>query len=606
MRAARRLGRAPAGGMWKALRGPSSDGSPPATFSREGEGRALDCYRSNLVDSTIEEVVRSTPSSGADAHRSARSISATDGAAARAIRSNGPLTDCSRRTGGILRTAAITAGDLLRRDGDHHVGVDLAALVSLGEAHGVAGDHARCAPAAPAGSARWCARGRARRASSAAGARALSRSARSGRWSDFVHTAQAWLAFVGNLSALSSVLAMAIRPRAQPLLQALLSGRGPLHARRRHHRRRQDRRASSPPCWRVRATIRVTVADRSAARSARPDCALRRVGLARRRRPAAAAAAPSPASSRCCSAAPYHLTAPRRAGGQGGRRPLSRPHRGRRLHPRGQGPGRWRRHRLHPPVRPGPRLHLHRRRRPRPPLRHPARRAPARRRPAALSVQRAELQSDLVHRRGDQRVLRAVRGHRRWRAAPDPGPGGMREPSPSTASTYEAFNTSGGLGTLCRDPGRQGPQSQLPHHPLSRPRGDHEGAAQRPAPARPARPAEGHPGERRPGDAAGRGDRVRHRLGHEGRPAGAGNLRQQDLRPRDGRADAVSAIQITTASAICAVLDLLAQGAAAAPAASCARRRSRWPTSWPTASAAPTPCGETAAAPTLERRMNVT
>ena len=45
--------------------------------------------------------------------------------------------------------------------------------------------------------------------------------------------------------------------------------------------------------------------------------------------------------------------------------------------------------------------------------------------------------------------------------------------------TYEAFNTSGGLGTLCRDAEGQGAHAELPHHPLSRPRRDHEGAAQR-------------------------------------------------------------------------------------------------------------------------------
>ncbi len=33
--------------------------------------------------------------------------------------------------------------------------------------------------------------------------------------------------------------------------------------------------------------------------------------------------------------------------------------------------------------------------------------------------------------------------------------------------TYEAFNTSGGLGNALPDPRRQGAQPQLPHHPLS-------------------------------------------------------------------------------------------------------------------------------------------
>ncbi len=44
--------------------------------------------------------------------------------------------------------------------------------------------------------------------------------------------------------------------------------------------------------------------------------------------------------------------------------------------------------------------------------------------------------------------------------------------------TYEAFNTSGGLGSLCETLERQGSQPQLPHHSLSRPCRDHEGAAE--------------------------------------------------------------------------------------------------------------------------------
>ena len=58
--------------------------------------------------------------------------------------------------------------------------------------------------------------------------------------------------------------------------------------------------------------------------------------------------------------------------------------------------------------------------------------------------------------------------------------------------TYEAFNTSGGLGTLCRDTEGQGAHAELSHHPLSRPRRDHEGAAQRSWPAPPPRRVEGY------------------------------------------------------------------------------------------------------------------
>src|SRR5205814_6922272 len=61
-------------------------------------------YRWMRVDSTMAEVVRSTPSSAP-----MRSISASSSpielAATIAIRSNGPLTECSTRTSGILRKA---------------------------------------------------------------------------------------------------------------------------------------------------------------------------------------------------------------------------------------------------------------------------------------------------------------------------------------------------------------------------------------------------------------------------------------------------------------------------------------------------------------------
>jgi saccharopine dehydrogenase-like NADP-dependent oxidoreductase len=94
---------------------------------------------------------------------------------------------------------------------------------------------------------------------------------------------------------------------------------------------------------------------------------------------------------------------------------------------------------------------------------------------------------------------------------------------------YEAFNTSGGLGTLCET--LAGKVRNLNYRTIRYPGpcGHHEGAAQRSAPARSARAAEGHPGERRAGHAAGRGDRVRHGQRHARRPAGAGDLREQDL-----------------------------------------------------------------------------
>ena len=94
-------------------------------------------------------------------------------------------------------------------------------------------------------------------------------------------------------------------------------------------------------------------------------------------------------------------------------------------------------------------------------------------------------------------------------------------------------------------------------------------------PARPPRRAQGHPRARGADDAAGRGHRLRHRQRPQERPAAAGDLRQQDLQPATSTAARCSAIQITTAAAICAVLDLLAERRAAGKRASSARRTSR-------------------------------
>ncbi len=124
---------------------------------------------------------------------------------------------------------------------------------------------------------------------------------------------------------------------------------------------------------------------------------------------------------------------------------------------------------------------------------------------------------------------------------------------------YEAFNTSGGLGTLCETLAGKGAQPQLPHHPLSRPRGHHEGVAQRPAVAGSPRALEGHSGERRSDHAAGRRDRFVTVSGLRN-----GQLMQETYAnkiyaaPLGGRVR--SAIQITTAGGICAVLDMLSAG----------------------------------------------
>ncbi len=130
----------------------------------------------------------------------------------------------------------------------------------------------------------------------------------------------------------------------------------------------------------------------------------------------------------------------------------------------------------------------------------------------------------------DQRILRAVRSHRERPAVAKCRRSKRCEEFSLDGVTYEAFNTSGGLGTLCETLARQGAQSQLPHDPLSRPLRDHEGAAERPAPARSPRRAEGHSRERPARDASGRGDRLRHGQRQQERAAHPGVVRQQDLR----------------------------------------------------------------------------
>ena len=141
--------------------------------------------------------------------------------------------------------------------------------------------------------------------------------------------------------------------------------------------------------------------------------------------------------------------------------------------------------------------------------------------------------------------------------------------------TYEAFNTSGGLGTCARRC-RQGAQPQLPHHPLSRPRRDHEGAAQRSAPARSPRRAEGHPRERPPGDAAGRGHRLRHRQRHARTAGFVQETYANKIYGQTSTARMRSAIQITTAAGICARAGHAGRRQAARSAASSGRKTSRW------------------------------
>ena len=95
--------------------------------------------------------------------------------------------------------------------------------------------------------------------------------------------------------------------------------------------------------------------------------------------------------------------------------------------------------------------------------------------------------------------------------------------------TYEAFNTSGGLGIALRDVEGQGRNLnyktiRYPGHAAIM-----KALLQRSAPARAPPHSEGHPGERAAHHPAGRGHRLRHRHRHARRPADAGDLCQQDL-----------------------------------------------------------------------------
>ncbi len=192
------------------------------------------------------------------------------------------------------------------------------------------------------------------------------------------------------------------------------------HAQDRGHRRRQDRRRHRPDAGgvrRLRGDRGRPVGHRAEGpfppSTAVTMCARRHRRRGSRRRPGR--------RLRRSLRRPLPPDGPNRRGRRPGRLPLSGPHRGRRHHPQGQGPGRPGQGRLHPPVRPGPRLHLHRRRRPGPELRPHRRAAPAGRRPAPLPLQQPGLQSHLVHRGGDQRVLRTLRGPGGGRAAGGPG-----------------------------------------------------------------------------------------------------------------------------------------------------------------------------------------
>ncbi len=210
------------------------------------------------------------------------------------------------------------------------------------------------------------------------------------------------------------------------------------------------------------------------------------------------------------NAAPFHLTTRIARGGSRGADALSRFDRGRGEHaPREGARGRCQ-HRLHPAMRARARLRVHRGLRHGEALRGARQRQAAGRGAAAISLQRAQLQPDLEHGWRHQRILRALRSDRERRAprgAAAGGEGGVFARRRHLRSVQHLGRARDAL----RHSRRQGPQSQLPHHPLSGPCRDHARAAQRSAPARPPRCAQGHPGARGADDAAGCGDHLRHR-----------------------------------------------------------------------------------------------
>ena len=100
---------------------------------------------------------------------------------------------------------------------------------------------------------------------------------------------------------------------------------------------------------------------------------------------------------------------------------------------------------------------------------------------------------------------------------------------------YEAFNTSGGLGSLGDTFGSRAQSHGLQDDPLPRSLRADAPADERPQAEPRPRDAEADPRECRAADAAGRRDRLRRRDGPPGGRAARGELRQQDLSAGDRR-----------------------------------------------------------------------
>ena len=143
--------------------------------------------------------------------------------------------------------------------------------------------------------------------------------------------------------------------------------------------------------------------------------------------------------------------------------------------------------------------------------------------------------------------------------------GQLRETQPleereefSLDGVFTRPSTPRAVSAPCANAGRQGSQSQLPYDSLSGPCRHHEGPAQRPAAPGSSRSTEGHLENAVPKTLQ---DVVIVFVTVSGIAGvgSSGDLCQQDLRrPVGGRMR--SAIQITTAGGICAVLDMLSVG----------------------------------------------
>ena len=257
-----------------------------------------------------------------------------------AIRSNGPLTECSTRTSAMRRSAASIGAALLGRERDQHVGAHQRGLDLVGHADRVAGDRRA---ARSSRSRRLCTVVRdssSLRASSAVGARALSRSSASSARS--VSSSDGLRHFDELCRRIAEIMHVVSSISLLHFADIGTNGRSRRRQEARHeehprHRCRQDRLRSSRTCW--PAPQAATTASRwptarpralaEAPRASRPRVADAR---ARRGRRAPRCAPRSAASFAVLSAAPYHLTVQGRRGRARRRRALPRPDRGRGQH----------------------------------------------------------------------------------------------------------------------------------------------------------------------------------------------------------------------------------------------------------------------------------